>query len=116
MADGAFIAGNNEGDFVVTASVIGLCANTGITISKTVKPVPPTGQKGDFKKLFWSGSIPSQKWMNFYTKVVTRFAADKGLKITVTVETSQDSISLQKVKETKVALRELGINDDVRVE
>jgi len=114
--DGVFAAGSDEGDFIVTASVDGFTTNAGITISKVGKPAIPTEQKGDFKKLWWSGTVPSQKWMNFYTKVVSRFAVDKGLKITVTVETSPSAISAQKIEETKVALRELGINDDVRVE
>ncbi len=67
--------------------------------------------------LKWTGEVPSQKWMNFYTKVLSRFAASKGLKLTVSVETSRDeAISTQKLEETKVALRELGLKDDVRVE
>jgi len=114
--DGVFSAGNDEGDFAVTASVGEVTANVSVTISKVGKPPIQTGPKADFKKLHWSGAIPPQKWMNFYTKVVSRFASDKGLKLTVTVETSPDAISAQKIEETKVALRELGINDDVRIE
>jgi hypothetical protein len=39
------------------------------------------------------------------------------LKITLTVEVLQDSgASEQKIEETKVALRELGLNDNVSVE
>jgi plastocyanin len=115
--DGVFAAGSDEGQFTVTVSVGGFTDNTSVTISKAGKPfIPPGGPKTDLKKLCWSGAIPSQKWMNFYTKVVSRFASDKDLKITVTVETSRNVISDQKIEETKVALRELGINDDVRIE
>ena len=65
----------------------------------------------------WTGEVPPQKWMNFYTKVLSRFAASKGLKITLTVEVSQDGgASEQKIEETKVALRELGLNDKVSVD
>lgn len=61
--------------------------------------------------------MPPQKWMNFYTKVLSRFAASKGLKITLTVEVSQEGgVSEQKIEETKVALRELGLKDDVQVD
>ena len=64
----------------------------------------------------WAGEVPAQKWMNFYTKVLSKFAAGKGLKIKIEVEVSQaDGISEQKVEETKVALRELGLDDDVEV-
>jgi Protein of unknown function (DUF499) len=67
--------------------------------------------------LKWTGEVTAQKWMNFYTKVLARFAAGKGLKLTVSVEASpEDGISNQRVEETKVALRELGLQDDVQVE
>ena len=52
--------------------------------------------------------------MNFYTKVLSKFASGKGLKITLKVEVSPEGgISKQKIDETKVALRELGLDDDV---
>jgi hypothetical protein len=54
--------------------------------------------------------------MNFHTKVLSRFAATKGLKLTLTVEvTHEGSAFEQKLQETKVALRELGLKDDVQV-
>ena len=31
----------------------------------------------------WNGAVPPQKWMNFYTKVLSRFAASPGLKLEV---------------------------------
>jgi hypothetical protein len=86
----------------------------------------PTGEPGTHSladtpatsgTLKWTGEVTPQKWMNFYTKVLSRFAAGKGLKLTVTVEASpEDGVSSQKVEETKIALRELGLKDDVRVE
>jgi hypothetical protein len=64
--------------------------------------------------LRWEGEIPSQKWMNFYTKVLSKFAANKGLKLTVRFELSAaDAVSPQKIEETKVALRELGLDDSL---
>jgi hypothetical protein len=67
-------------------------------------------------QLMWTGEVPAQKWMNFYTKMLTRFATTKGLKIKIDFEVSQaEGISEQKVEETKVALRELGLGDDVEV-
>jgi len=48
--------------------------------------------------------------MNFYTKVLSKFAATAGLKLTLRVEVAPaEGISPQKVEETKVALRELGL-------
>ncbi len=64
-----------------------------------------------------SGEIPSQKWMNFYTKVLSKFAAGMGLKLTLKVEVGSDAgIPTQKVEEPKVALRELGLDDKVSCE
>lgn len=65
-------------------------------------------------KITWTGEIPSQKWMNFYTKVLSKFAAGMGLKLTLRVEVSSDAgIPTQKMEETKVALRELGLSDNI---
>ena len=60
----------------------------------------------------WSGEVSPQKWMNFYTRVLSRFAATSGLKLTIQVEVSPpDGVSKQTIEETKGALRELGLND-----
>jgi hypothetical protein len=64
--------------------------------------------------LTWTGEIAPQKWMNFYTKVLSKFASGRGLKLTLKVEvTPEGGVSKQKLDETKSALRELGLNDDV---
>jgi hypothetical protein len=50
--------------------------------------------------------------MNFYTKVLSKFAATAGLKLTLRVDISPaGGISAQKVDETRIALRELGLKD-----
>jgi hypothetical protein len=65
-------------------------------------------------KLTWNGNVPPQKWMNFYTKVLSKFAGGKGLKLTLSVEVAEEGgISTQKIEETKAALRELGLDDTV---
>lgn len=62
----------------------------------------------------WSGDVPLQKWMNFDTKVLARFATAGGIKLRVSLEVSPDGgIAVQKVEETNAALRELGIGGDV---
>ena len=68
-------------------------------------------------KLTWDGEVPSQKWMNFYTKVLSKFANENDLRLILKVEVaSEDGISNQKVEETKIALRELGLNDQIEEE
>jgi hypothetical protein len=76
-------------------------------------PLVPTSASA----LAWTGEIPPQKWMTFFTKVLSKFASARGLKLTVKVEASPEGgVSKQKVEETKAALRELGLNDDLKVE
>ena len=78
---------------------------------------PPTVTRGAVARLAWAGEVPAQKWMNFYTKVLSRFAVGGGLKLTVQVEVAPPGgVSEQKVEETKVALRELGLGDDLKTE
>lgn len=60
----------------------------------------------------WAGEVPSQKWMNFYTKVLSRFAGSAGLKLNIQIEVSPSGgISKQSVEDTRNALRELGLSD-----
>jgi predicted AAA+ superfamily ATPase len=75
----------------------------------------PQGTRGElFTGVQWSGEVPPQKWMNFYTKVVSRFATTKDVKLTVKLDVSSgEGISPAKIEETKSALRELGLNPEV---
>lgn len=48
--------------------------------------------------------------MNFYNRVISKFATGDGLKLTVKVEIAPTGrVSQQKVDETRGALRELGL-------
>jgi hypothetical protein len=62
----------------------------------------------------WRGTVPPQKWMNFYTKVLSRFAGSTDLKLEVSFEVSVDREQAQtKVAETRSGLKELGLDDTV---
>ncbi len=64
-------------------------------------------------KLSWTGEIDPHKWMNFYTKVLSKYANDKSLKLKVSFETSPDTgISNEQMEETKNALHELGLDPE----
>jgi len=79
-------------------------------------PVQPPHQPpmAKTKRLSWMGEVPSQKWMNFYTKVLSRFALGHNLKLSLHVEVANEQgISEQKVDETRSALKELGLDDRV---
>ncbi|BAZ06901.1 AAA family ATPase [Calothrix sp. NIES-3974] len=50
--------------------------------------------------------LKTQKWMNFYTKVLSKFAAAANLKLTLEVSISvEGNISTQKIAETSFALQ-----------
>lgn len=77
-----------------------------------VGDIPRDPEQLTFASLAWSGDVPPQKWMKFYTAVLSKFAAAKGLKLKVSVEVAPEGgISRQKFEETKASLRELGMND-----
>lgn len=66
--------------------------------------------------LSWSGELTPQKWTQFYTKVLSKFTTDKlvDLSIKVTIE-ADGEISEQKINETITALKELGLNFDIKL-
>ena len=62
--------------------------------------------------LIWSGEVPSQKWVKFYTMVVTKLGSGNDLSLNVKVKCKpQGGVSQQKLEEIKSALRELGLDD-----
>jgi hypothetical protein len=79
-------------------------------------PVPPTPPDARVRRIEWTGEVPPQKWMNFYTKFLTKFVGEKGLRLTIKVEVSRgDGIPDHKIEEAKVALQELGLDSDVSI-
>lgn len=66
------------------------------------------------KAIRWHGEVPPQKWMNFYTKVLSRFASSPGLKLQVTFEVPAEGDPGQaKADEARSGLKELGLSDEV---
>jgi hypothetical protein len=106
------------GNLFETEGAQSTASTGGTTGFNTGKPgegetnVPPP--RDEVLSLRWSGEVPAQKWMNFYTKVLSRFATSKSLRLTVAVEVAPDGgVSKQSIEETKTALRELGLKDDL---
>ncbi len=114
IAAGAFTAGALEGTFAVQALVGEVAVAAEITVGKAgVLPLmrAAAAKQAGFR---WSGEVPPQKWMNFYTKVLSRHVTDGGLKLTVKVEVNPDGgISEQRLEEARAALRELGLSDEI---
>lgn len=134
VPNGVLQAGSDIGNFTATATIDGVSAiATFSVIATSVKDgegsysirttTEPSGDSKDTPvsavptHLSWIGEIPTQKWMNFYSRVLSRFAADPGLTLTLKVEFSASGeVSEQKLQETKVALQELGLDDNVQIQ
>ena len=83
----------------------------------TQTPAIESTQDETISKLVWSGQISPLKWVMFYNRVLTRFITGRGIKLTLHMEISPEKgISQQKIDETRMALRELGMNEDLTVE
>lgn len=82
--------------------------------NQIIQSVDKTSQpKNPLKKLSWSGEIDPQKWMNFYTKVLSKHVSDKNLRLKVSFEAEPEAgISKERFEETKNALRELGLDHE----
>ena len=62
-----FVAGNNEGNFLVTVVAGDVSANAQVVISSAEEPsgVPPTVPGTGISRLTCLGEVPPQEWMNF---------------------------------------------------
>jgi hypothetical protein len=105
-------AGSQEGYFSVSATVDGISATAEVIVVKEdAKPPPPSPTPlSPAEGLVWEGQVPPQKWMNFYTRVLARFATQPDLKLKVHFEV-KEGVSQQKADETRIALRELGLDE-----
>ncbi|MEK6780102.1 MAG: AAA family ATPase [Bacteroidota bacterium] len=110
-----------EGVYKVTATSNGISSTATVTVqkkdeTKPVTPETPTAQpSGAGKaKISWSGVVDTKKWNVFYTKVLAKFASNPNLKITVKFEVEEDATNAeQKREETKTALREMGLDENL---
>jgi len=112
--DGVYKSGNDQGNFLVSAKVGKIEGSASIEIrDEELPPPPPPKEK---RKLIWSGEVTPQKWMNLYTKVLTKFVKDGEIKLNVSMEASPiNGVTDQHIEDTKAALRELGLDDDIQV-
>lgn len=86
-------------------------ATTGGTPEKPAGPEPIPAK---ITQLTWAGDIPPQKWSNYYTKVLSKFATNNELVLSLQVAIRNGAgISEHQVEEMKAALRELGLEERV---
>lgn len=111
---GQYVAGDAPGQFSLTVTAGNVDATIDVRIVDEADddyddPPPPGGGV-----IRWSGEIPPQKWMNFYTKVLAKFASNPGLKLNVSFEVDaegRDADSL--ADDVRSSLKELDLSDDV---
>jgi hypothetical protein len=119
---GVFTAGNDEGQFSVKAIVDGIDGTATVHVAAK-KPDTDDGDgdgggdtppKLEQTNIHWSGQVPAQKWMNFYTKVLAKYATSGEMTVTVSFDVKPEGgVTPQRIEETRTALRELGLEDSV---
>jgi hypothetical protein len=126
-SQGVYTAGSDQGSFIVKASAAKVNSTANVAINISVPkgedgghpdpgPDIPPVEPDKLYKLAWKGDLPPQKWMNFYSKVLARFASTQGLKINVSIQVEPESgVPEQKIEETRSALRELGLDDEIEL-
>jgi hypothetical protein len=98
------------GSYVIRAKVEAFEATAEAEVSKESPPPPPPAEGS----ISWSGKVPAQKWMNFYTKVVARFVSVPGLDLEVhLIVPPSDGVTEAKAEEARSALRDLGLSEDL---
>jgi len=113
-SSGQMTACEDLGIYRVTARVEGLEAEAEVIVARTQEPKDRPQDPGKGRIIRWSGVVPPQKWMNFYTKVLTRFVGSPGLVLNVSFEVPADPDQAKgKAEETKTSLKELGLNDSI---
>jgi len=82
---------------------------------KPVRPGPVIDTP-EPKGFAWQGTVPPQKWMNFYTKVLSSLVSTPGLKLEVHFEVPHgDTTTEAKIEAARAALRDLGLSEDVEI-
>lgn len=110
---GIFTAGDHGGAFTVKSVNGKIEALAEVRITSSNEPTSQQSPPGA-RIIRWRGTVPPQKWMNFYTKVLSKFATSPDLKIEVSFEVKLDREQADsKAAESKSGLRELGLTDDV---
>ena len=96
------------GDYRIEAQAESFAATAQVQVATTPPPPPPPEQG-----FTWQGAVPPQKWMNFYTKVLSSLVSTPGLKLEVRFEVPPgDTATAAKIESAKAALRDLGLAEN----
>ena len=116
-SDGVLEVVEGEGNYIVTVEADGRKATAEVRVADADTHMADERRRYVHQPelaLHWSGEVPPQKWMNFYTRVLARLISSGGMKLTVDVQaTPEGGASDRQVQEMKAALHGLGLNDQV---
>jgi len=117
--DGQVTVGEALGQYVVTARCGEIEDLAQIRVQATRDEKDKDDDEPDRPNVIrWSGTIPSQKWTNFYTRVVSPFASVAGLSLRVEVEVPAEKDEQQaraQLEKIRSALRDLNLGEDVEI-
>ena len=103
-------AAESPGFYTVTVEDSGRSAEAQVRVSTVVQQ--PRAAGGG---LSWSGRIPPQKWTQFYTRVLTKLVGKSGLELHLELRVPPEGEVTEATRdEVATALRELGLDDDLR--
>jgi len=119
--NGSYVATDGEGSFTVEVASGPAKGAATVIIAKqapagaaVVSGAPKPRASENVWAVQWTGEVPTAKWMTFYTKVLAKYAKDKGLTLKASFELRPDQgLTKQQVDELRAALRELGLDDGV---
>ena len=112
-AVGKFTAGKDLGAFAVIAVRDTVEGRASIQVVSAAQSGATGGgaAKGP-GSIRWKGQVPAQRWSQFYTRVLSRFANTPGLMISVDFAVPADADQTKgKAEETRSALKELGLDE-----
>jgi hypothetical protein len=109
---GVYTAGTTGGSHTVRAKAGDREADAEVQVTTEADKESKRVIRPEKRLIRWRGAVPPQKWMNFYTKLLTRFASSPDLKLEVSFEVTIDCDQAQsKADETRSGLKELGLDD-----
>ena len=117
-ADGLFTAGDNNGNYRITAAVDSLTASATVQVTtQDPDPDPDPSPDPTPTQFIWEGSVTPQKWMTFYSKVMTKVANQRGINVNLKVTAEiQGELTEPLVEELKAAIQELGLDGTIQVD
>jgi len=116
-SNGEYLAGNTEGKYEIVAECDDVIARESVVIHPKGGPGPgpgPDPRPTPITSLRWKGTVDPLKWMNIYKRILMQVQNSGSLGVTLDIYLKNDEgISKEKIEEVKMALKELGMDDEL---